>query len=81
MEAVRKKPAQKGGQATLEKYGADHYRNIGKLGGRPPIKSISQQLALRQEQAPDAPDVRKGGSDRDPSLKELRGLFFERFCK
>ena len=69
---------QKGGLALQAKNGADHYRNIGKLGGRPPLKSLSQQLAERQGQASEVPDGAKGGKRPRPSLKELRGLFFER---
>ena len=31
----RTERARKGGEATLAKHGADHYRRIGQLGGRP----------------------------------------------
>jgi len=31
-----------GGLATKAKHGADHYRRIGKLGGRPPLTIISR---------------------------------------
>ena len=67
----------KGGQTTKAKYGADHYREIGKLGGRPPVKRISQLLAERQ-QVPAVPDNGKKGVWPPQSMQELRGLFFER---
>lgn len=68
---------QKGGLATLAKYGAEHYRKIGQRGGRPPLKSISQLLAERQQQAPGVPHNGKGVWP-PAALGELRELFFAR---
>ena len=69
---------QKGGLATLAKYGADHYRKIGKQGGRPPKKNISQLLAERQ-QSPGASSNGKEEGWPPTSLVKLRALFFERY--
>ena len=44
----------KGGLATLTKYGSAHFQNAGKLGGRPPLASISQPTAQKNH-------VDKGG--------------------
>lgn len=31
---IGQKGGQKGGESTLERYGPEHYRNIGRMGGR-----------------------------------------------
>ena len=66
---------QKGGLATLAKYGRSYYSIIGKRGGRPPLKSIAELLAERQ-QAPATPNISKKGVWPPNNLRELRGLFF-----
>ena len=45
-----------GGLATLAKHGLSHYRNIGLLGGRPPITIIAPNGTPRGEKI-----NRKGG--------------------
>ena len=69
---------QNGGLATKERYGADNfYSKIGKLGGRPPLKSISVLLSEKQQQASGVPDNVKGAWP-PTALGELRRLFFSR---
>ena len=41
----------KGGRATLEKYGLEHYRQIGKLGGRPTWQEALAKANARQAEA------------------------------
>jgi len=55
-----------GGNVTLERYGVNYYSEIGKLGGRPRLLTISelrQQSASRQiKEGGNGDNLHKGGS-------------------
>ena len=79
MENVRRTAGRKGGLATKAKYKVgdpNHYSKIGKLGGRPPVKSIAEIQATRQQDLESPANTEEG---RPPNnMQELRVLFNQR---
>ena len=73
---IRQIAGQRGGLATKARHGAEHYREIGKLGGRPPVKSIPEIQATRQQDLESPANTEEG---RPPNnMQELRVLFNQR---
>jgi len=59
-----------GGLQTFLRYGSEHFRAMGKRGGRPKLQTLSE---VRQLPAPTVNNYKKG--ERLPNnLKELKGL-------
>ena len=58
-----------GGQATLARYGREHFVSLGRRGGRP---------RLRQLPVPEVQSQLKGGNRLPNRLSELKGLWRER---
>ncbi|MPL96511.1 hypothetical protein SDC9_42693 [bioreactor metagenome] len=63
------------GNATLQKYGPEYYRAIGRLGGRPRYQNIEQVRAA-------SPVLNEGvWYGEDKSLKNLKRLYAERSAR
>jgi len=72
---------QAGGLALARKYGQEHFRNIGRVGGRPRAKTLSViQAEQRQQQASSAPLHFLNKNEKEErlsnkSLGELKALW------
>lgn len=70
MDSNKQQTGRLGGKVTLRKYGREHYREIGKKGGRPKLPTLDE---TRQKQAIErnAKIDKLQGSNDLKSLKKL----------
>ena len=76
VEVLKQRHGVSGGMATLTRYGLEHYRRIGRMGGRPLSLTIED---IKRRTASSASDIKKEVMHGEGlPLKELKRLYAER---